>query len=70
MITIVNNSHVFEITCKVAFLRFFKRFGTFSHIVQTWIVCHETSHTTLFGIDYSVEMVSIENNCHMLKITY
>ena len=29
---------------------------------------HETWHTTLFGIYNCVEVVRIENNCHMLEI--
>ena len=28
----------------------------------------ETWHTTLFGIYYGVEVVRIENNCHMFEI--
>ena len=59
-----------EITCEVAFLRFFKLFGTYSHkVVQTWFVWHETWHTTQFVIYYCVEMVGIEKNIHMLEIT-
>ena len=38
-------------------------------MVQTWFVCHETWHITLFGVYYFVEKVIIENNCHMLDIT-
>ena len=42
------------------------RFGNFSQkVVQTWIILHETMHTILFDIYYCVEMVKIENNCHM-----
>ena len=45
-------------------------FGTFSHkVVQTWFVVHEIWRTTEFGIYYCVEMVIIENNSHMFKIT-
>ena len=62
-----NHIHVLEITCKVAFLMFLYIFGTFSHkVVQNWFALHETSHTTLFGIKYCIEMVRIENNSHML----
>ena len=38
-------------------------------VAQTWFVLHETWHTTLFGIYYSVEVVRIENNSDMLEIT-
>ena len=38
-------------------------------MVQAWFVSHETWRTTLFGINYCVEMVRIENNSHMLEIT-
>ena len=45
-------------------------FGTFSHkVVQTSFVLHQTWHTILFDIYYSVEMFIIENNSHMLEIT-
>ena len=59
------------ICLKFTFLRYFLSiFGTFPHeVVQTSFVCHETFHTTLFGIDYCVEIVIIENNSHMLEIT-
>ena len=44
--------------------------GTFAHkVAQTSFVLHETWHTTLFGIYYCVEVVRIENHCHMLEIT-
>ena len=33
------------------------------------IVLHENQHTTLFRIFNCVEMVRIENHCHMLEIT-
>ena len=60
-----------EIKCSVSFLKFLKRFGTFSHkMVQTWFVLNETWHTTLFGIYYCVEMVRIQNNSHMLEIIF
>ena len=49
---------------------FLSVFGTFAHTVpQTWIVLHETWHTTLFGIYYCMEVVRIENHSHMLEIT-
>ena len=38
-------------------------------VAQTWIVLHETSHTTLFGTYYYAEVVRIENQSHMLEIT-
>ena len=63
-VKIQNNSHMLEITCNVAFFRFFLSvFGIFSHqLVQTCFVSHETWHTTLFVIYYCVEMVRIKNN--------
>ena len=43
---------------------------SFAHIVsQTWFVLHETWHTTLFGINYGVEVVRIVNHSHMPEIT-
>ena len=56
--------------CNLRFLGFFSFFGTFAHkVAQTWFVLHETLHTTLFGIDYCVEVGRIENHSHMLEIT-
>ena len=50
---------------------FLSVFGTFTHkVVQTWFVLHETLHYTFFGIYYCVEIVRIENNSHMLEITW
>ena len=71
MVRIANNSHMLGITCQVAYLQFFLIvFGTFSpKVVETWFVCHETWHTTLFGVYYYVEQVRIENNSHMLEIS-
>ena len=70
MVRLENNSHVLKITCEVAFLMFFIFFGTFSHkVVQTWFVSHEIWHTTLFRINYYVEMVHIENYSHRFEIT-
>ena len=44
-------------------------FDTFSQkVVETWFVCHENWHKTLFGIFYCVEVVRIKNNSHMLEI--
>ena len=55
-----------KLRCK-CFLYFF---GTFSHkVVQTLFVSHETNSTTLFGINYWVELPRIKNNSHMLEIT-
>ena len=39
-------------------------------VVQTLFISHETNRTTLFGINYCVDMVRMENNGHMLEITY
>ena len=70
MVRIENNSHMLEITCNDAFLRFLSAFGTFSHkLVQTWFVWPETWHTTLFGIYYCVEIIRIQNNSHIFEIT-
>ena len=59
-----------EITCQVAILRvFYAFFCTFAHqVAYTRYVLHETWHTTLFGIYYSIEMVSIENHSHVQEI--
>ena len=38
-------------------------------VTQTWFALHKTWHKTLFGIYYGVEVVTIENNSHMLEIT-
>ena len=38
-------------------------------LAQTLFVLHETWHTTLLGKYYCVEVVRIENHCHMLQIT-
>ena len=70
VVSIENYSHMLEITCQVEILRVFKRFDTFAHkVAQTWFVLHKTWNTTLFGIYYCVEVVRIENYCHMLQIT-
>ena len=59
-----------EITCQVSFLSFLSFFGSNTlKVVQTLFVWHETWHTTLISIYYCVEMVRIEKNSHMLKIT-
>ena len=69
MVRIENNSHMLEITYKVAFFEFLSFFFTFAHkVVQTWFVLHETRQRILFGIYYSVIMVTIENYSHMLEI--
>ena len=53
-----------------SFLRFLSFFGTYSlKVVKTWFVWHETWHTSLFCIYYCIELIRIENNSHMLKIT-
>ena len=65
IIVICYNLHV-----KLRFNAFLNLFGTFAHnVAQKWFVLHETWHTTLFGIYYSVEVVRIENHSHMLPIT-
>ena len=51
-----------EITCEVAFIRFFK-------VAKTWFVWHETWHTKLFGIYCCFEVVNIVKNSHMFEIT-
>ena len=49
---------------------FLSIFGTFAHkVAQTFLILHETWHTTLFGIYYSVEVVRIENYSHVQEIT-
>ena len=64
------NSMMIEITYRVAILWILSFLGTIVHKVpKTWIVLHETRHTTPFGIYYCVEVVWIENHSHMLKIT-
>ena len=47
-----------KLRVKLRFEDFLYVFGTFSHkVIQTWFVWHKTWHTTLFGINYCVEMV-------------
>ena len=71
VVKIEYHSHMLEITCQVAFLRVFSVFDTFGHkVAQIWFVLHETWHTKLFGIYYCVEVVRIENQIHMLEITW
>ena len=49
---------------------FFIFFDTFAYnVVQNFFVCHETYDTTLIGIYCCVEIVTIENNSHMLETT-
>ena len=60
-----------KLRAKLRLWGFLRVLGTFSHkMAQNWFVCYETRHTTLFGICYWVEMVRIENNSHMLEITW
>ena len=55
---------------KLRFYAFLSVLATFGHkVAQTWIVLHETWHITLFGTYYCVEVVRIENHCHMLEMT-
>ena len=52
------------------FYEFLNVLGTFAHKkAQTWFILHETWRTTLFGIYYCAEVVTIENHIHMLEIT-
>ena len=58
-----------EITCLVMILWVLSFFGSLAHkVAQTWIVLHETLHTTLFCIYYFVEVIRIENNSRILEI--
>ena len=60
-----------KLRVKLRFYAFLCFFGTFAHkAAKTWCVFHETWHTTLFGINYFVEVLRIENHSHMLEITY
>ena len=55
---------------KLRFYGFLSVFRTFAHkIAQTWLALNETWHTKLFGINYCVKVVRIENLSHMLEIT-
>ena len=59
-----------KISAKLRFYGFQSFFSTFSHyVVQTWFVWQENWHTTLFYIHNCVEIVRIENYCHILEIT-
>ena len=59
-----------KLLVKLRFYRFLSVFGTFAYkVAQTWFALHEIWHTTLFGIYYCVEVVRIENHCHMIEIT-
>ena len=60
-----------KLRVKLRFYGFLSDFGSFAHkVAQNWFVLHKILHTTLFGIYYCVELVRIENNIHMLEITY
>ena len=60
----------FKFRAKLRFSGFLSFFDTYSlKVVQTWLKWHKTCHTTLFGIFYIIEMVTIENNSHKLEIT-
>ena len=55
---------------KLRFYGFLRFIWTFVHkVAQTLFVLHETWHKKLFRMYYSVEMVRIANNSHMLNIT-
>ena len=42
-------------------MRFLSVFGTFSHkVVKTFLVCHETWHTTLFGVKYVLKLLELK----------
>ena len=59
----------YKLRAKFRFYGFLSFFGTYVHkITLSLFVLHETWHTTFFGIYYYFEVVSIENNCHMLEI--
>ena len=59
-----------ELLVNLRLCRFLNFFNTFAHkVAQTWFILHETSHTTLFGIYYCVEVIRIENHSRMLEIT-
>ena len=59
-----------KLRAKLLFWGFLSVFGTFSHkLLQTWFLCHETWHTTLFGINYFFAIFEIQNYSHMLEIT-
>ena len=70
MVRIETTIHMLDISCKFAFLWFFKRFCTYSYIVvHTWFIWHKISNTILFDICYCAEMLNFEKNSHMLEIT-
>ena len=59
-----------KLRAMLRFLGFLSIVGTFAHkVAQTWLILHETWHTTAFGIYYCVEMVIIGNHIHMLECT-
>ena len=52
------------------FYGFLSVFGTLAHkATKTWLVLNKTWHTKVFGINYFVEVVRIENHSHMQEIT-
>ena len=56
-----------KLRVKFRFFGFLIFLGTFANkVAQTWCVLQESRHTTLFGIQYYVEVVRIENHTHML----
>ena len=61
----------FRLRAKLLFYGVLSCICTFPHkVAQTWFVLHETWNTTLFGIYYCIYVVRIENQSHMLEITY
>ena len=55
---------------KLRFYAFLSVFDTFAHkVAHTWFVLRETCHTTLFGLNYCVEVARNENHSHMLEFT-
>ena len=72
MVRIEHNSDVLGNAFKVAFWRFLMFFCCTCSFkaVETLFVWHETWPTTVFATYYFVEMHKIENNGHMLDITF
>ena len=60
-----------KLRAKLRFEGSFTVFSNFSRkMVQTWFVCHETWHTSLFGLFYCFEMVSYQKEKYLLEITW
>ena len=53
-----NHSHMQKLRVKLRLYGFLSFFASFARKVnQTWFLLHETWHTTLFSIYYSIEVV-------------